>query len=164
MPSDETPANEKNAAAYADDTKATVAVKKITPSATLPTRAHADDAGLDLYASESGVVPANGGFVARTGIAFRLAPRTVGLVADRSSMAKRGLKTAGGVIDAGYRGEIQIVLRNLTAEPIEFSAGERIAQLLIIPILTPAVVELPEAEFAAEVTTRGTGGFGSTGR
>jgi dUTP pyrophosphatase len=139
---------------------APLSVKKLHPEATLPTRAHPDDAGLDLYALEDGVLPAGGGLVARTGIAIALPEKAVGLVADRSSMAKRGVKTAGGVIDAGYRGEIQIVLRNITSEEIRFARGERIAQLLILPCLTPAVVESNDLT----ETGRGAKGFGSTGR
>lgn len=135
-------------------------VKKVTPEAMLPTRAHPDDAGLDLYALESQTLAPGQGLVARTGIAFSLPPGTVGLVADRSSMAKRGFKTAGGVIDAGYRGEVHIILRNVTNETIGFERGERIAQLMILPVLTPAVVE---AETLDE-TARGTKGFGSTGK
>jgi dUTP pyrophosphatase len=135
-------------------------VKKVTPEAILPTRAHADDAGLDLYAFEDGVIPPGEGLVARTGVAFALPPRSVGLVADRSSMAKRGVKTSGGVIDAGYRGEVHIILRNITTEPVHFTRGERIAQMLILPCLTPAVLETD----TLDETTRGTKGFGSTGR
>lgn len=135
-------------------------VKKMHPDATLPTRAHPDDAGLDLYALEDGVLPSGGGLVARTGIAIALPEQTVGLVADRSSMAKRGVKTSGGVIDAGYRGEIHIVLRNITPEVIRFTRGERIAQLLILPCLTPAVYESQDLG----ETHRGAKGFGSTGK
>ncbi|MBC7386324.1 MAG: dUTP diphosphatase [Cryobacterium sp.] len=134
-------------------------IKKLTPDATLPTRGHPDDAGLDLYALENGVVAPGSGVLARTGIALMLPSQTVGLVADRSSMAKKGIKTAGGVIDAGYRGEIQIVLRNISDVEFQFSKGERIAQLLILPCLTPAVVEAP----SLDETSRGAGGFGSTG-
>lgn len=135
-------------------------VKKVTPDAILPTRAHADDAGLDLYAFENGVIAPGGGLVARTGIAIALPEKTVGLVADRSSMAKRGVKTSGGVIDAGYRGEIHIVFRNITTEEVRFERGERIAQLLILPCLTPAVVESSNLD----ETVRGVKGFGSSGR
>jgi dUTP pyrophosphatase len=135
-------------------------VKKTAPDAVLPTRAHADDAGLDLYALEDGVIAAGSGVMARTGIAIALPAQTVGLIADRSSMAKKGVKTAGGVIDAGYRGEIQIVLRNIASEEFRFSKGERIAQLLILPCLTPAVVETDDLSN----TGRGNGGFGSTGK
>lgn len=135
-------------------------IKKMVPHAVLPTRAHPDDAGLDLYGLETVTIEAGQGAMLRTGIAMELPNATVGLVADRSSLAKKGLKTAGGVIDAGYRGEIQVVIRNLTSESIELQAGERIAQLLILPILTPAVVEVSDLS----ETKRGTGGFGSTGK
>lgn len=135
-------------------------IKKLVSHAVLPTRAHPDDAGLDLYGLETVTIAAGEGAMLRTGIAMELPVASVGLVADRSSLAKKGLKTAGGVIDAGYRGEIQVVIRNLTAESIELKAGERIAQLLILPILTPAVVEVGDLS----ETKRGTGGFGSTGR
>jgi dUTP pyrophosphatase len=135
-------------------------IKKCVPHATLPTRAHADDAGLDLYALEDAHFAPFEGAVLRTGIAIALAPMTVGLVADRSSMAKKGLKTSGGVIDAGYRGEIHIVIRNMSQNSIDLKAGERIAQLLILPVSTPAVEEVQELD----ETTRGTKGFGSSGR
>jgi dUTP pyrophosphatase len=75
-------------------------------------------------------------------------------------MAKKGLKTAGGIIDAGYRGEIQVVLWNLSREEALVKKGERLAQMLILPIATPAVLEVKELG----QTSRGEGGFGSTGR
>ena len=138
----------------------TLSVKKLHADAILPTRAHPDDAGLDLYALEDVVLAPGGGLLARTGIGIALPPQTVGLVADRSSMAKKGVKTSGGVIDAGYRGEIHIVLRNITPDEIRFARGERIAQLLILPCLTPAVVETADLG----ETHRGAKGFGSTGK
>jgi dUTP pyrophosphatase len=70
------------------------------------------------------------------------------------------VKTSGGVIDAGYRGEIHIIFRNITNEPVHFERGERIAQLMILPCLTPAVVETDELGD----THRGAKGFGSSGR
>lgn len=135
-------------------------VRRVVAEATLPTRAHPDDAGLDLYALENGEIAPGQGYVARTGIALALPAGTVGMVADRSSMAKRGFKTSGGVIDAGYRGEIHIVLRNITTETIRFEKGERIAQLMILPIFTPAVEEVQ----ILDETGRGAKGFGSTGK
>jgi dUTP pyrophosphatase len=84
----------------------------------------------------------------------------VGLVCDRSSLAKRGLKTAGGVIDAGYRGELGVLVWNLSRETQHVKKGERCAQLLVIPIVTPAPVESEDLG----ATARGAGGFGSTGR
>ncbi len=134
--------------------------KKLDPRATLPTRAHPDDAGLDLYALESVMLPAGGGMVARTGVAVAVPAGHVGLVADRSSMAKRGLKTAGGVIDAGYRGELGVVLWNISGQTQTIAAGERLAQLLIVPVATPVV----EERSSLDETSRGANGFGSTGK
>ncbi len=135
-------------------------VLKISQEATLPTRAHPDDAGLDLYALEDCHLKSGAGTVVRTGVAIALPTGFVAWVADRSSLAKRGLKTAGGVIDAGYRGEIHIIFWNLSQEPLHLKKGERIAQLLIFPIGTPSVLAVQELE----TTQRGLKGFGSTGK
>lgn len=137
-----------------------IQIRRVSPEAILPTRAHPDDAGLDLYSLEDVQIAPNQGKTTKTGIAIALPPHFVGLVADRSSLAKRGVKTAGGIIDAGYRGEIHIVLWNISGEEIYLKRGERIAQLLIIPIATPAVVEVTEHE----ETARGHKGFGSSGK
>lgn len=136
-------------------------ILRLNPDAILPVRAHPDDAGLDLYSLEDVILQPSQGKVTRTGIAIALAPGYVGLISDRSSLAKRGVKTAGGIIDAGYRGEIHIVLWNISAEAIHLCRGERIAQLLILPIATPKVKEVDK--FHVE-TFRGDKGFGSTGR
>ena len=137
----------------------TISVKRLATDAILPTRAHPNDAGMDLYGLEDVVLGPNQGKVARTGIAIALTDGFVGLVADRSSLAKKGIKTAGGVIDAGYRGELQIVLWNLSNDEIRLCRGDRIAQLLIIPIATPAILEVTELD----ATQRGAKGFGSSG-
>jgi dUTP pyrophosphatase len=115
---------------------------------------------MDLYSLEDALLEPGQGKVVRTGIALALETGFVGLVADRSSMAKKGIKTAGGVIDAGYRGEIQIVLWNISREPVQIKRQERVAQLLILPIATPAVVEAAELDD----TARGAKGFGSSGK
>lgn len=133
---------------------------KLVPNAILPTRAHPDDAGLDLYALEPVALEPGQGGVAATGIAVALPKGHVGLVADRSSLAKRGLKTAGGVIDAGYRGEIKVVLWNLSDKAQSLERGERVGQLLILPVATPAV----RAAESLDETIRGARGFGSTGK
>lgn len=138
----------------------TLNVKKLMPDAVLPTRANPDDAGLDLYSLEDAILSPSEGKVVSTGIAIALPSAHVGLVMDRSSMAKKGVKTAGGIIDAGYRGELKIVLWNLSKEAIRVARGERIAQLLIVPIQTPAVVEVSELTDSQ----RGDKGFGSSGR
>ena len=137
-----------------------LSIQRVSKNAVLPTRAHFDDAGLDLYCLEDLLLDPAAGKVAKTGIAIALPKGHVGLVVDRSSLAKRGLKTAGGVIDAGYRGEIHILLWNISNEPIQLRSGERIAQLLILPIATPAVQEVS----TLDETSRGLNGFGSTGK
>jgi dUTP pyrophosphatase len=137
-----------------------VCVQRVVSEAFLPTRAHREDAGLDLYCLEDTSLSAGSGKLVRTGIAMEIPEQHVGLVADRSSLAKKGLKVAGGVIDAGYRGEIHVVLWNLTQEEIHLKRSERIAQLLILPIVTPEVVEVSHLGS----TQRGEKGFGSTGK
>lgn len=139
---------------------AEIEIMKVAPEARLPTRAHADDAGLDLYSLEDIALEPGQGKVTRTGIALALPANTAGIVADRSSLAKRGIKTAGGIIDAGYRGEIHIVLWNISKEPVRLNHGERIAQLLIVPVATPAVREVTQLS----ETSRGAKGFGSSGK
>ena len=135
-------------------------VRRLDPAAILPTRAHTDDAGLDLYALEDAVVEPGAGLLLRTGVAVAVPVGHVGLVCDRSSLARRGLKTAGGVIDAGYRGELGVLVWNLSREAQHVKKGERCAQMLVIPIATPAPVD--SADLGD--TARGAHGFGSTGR
>jgi dUTP pyrophosphatase len=132
----------------------------MNPDAILPTRTHADDAGLDLYNLEDFSLEPGEGRAIKTGIALAIPKGFVGLVADRSSLGKRGLKTAGGVIDAGYRGEIHIVLWNISGAVFELKRGERLAQLLLIPVATPAVQEVT----SLDETARGAKGFGSSGK
>lgn len=135
-------------------------VSLLRPGARLPTRAHPGDAGLDLYAAERVVLAPGQGTVVPTGVAAAVPDGCVGLIADRSSLAKRGLKTAGGVVDAGYRGEVGVVLWNLSAEAQVLEAGDRVAQMLILPIALPA----PRAVRALPASRRGKKGFGSTGK
>ncbi len=136
-----------------------IRVRRLDERASLPTRAHAGDAGLDLYALEPVTVAPGAGLRARTGVALEIDHGWVGMIADRSSLASKGLKTAGGIIDAGYRGEVQVVLWNLSLEPIELKAGDRIAQLLLLPVGLAAVTQVTELSDSS----RGAGGFGSSG-
>ena len=99
-----------------------VKVQKIKENAIIPKYAHSGDAGLDLYNLEDELIGPGRGKAIHTGISLALSKGFVGLVADRSSLAKKGLKTAGGVIDAGYRGEIIVVFRNLS----DFTKWKRI--------------------------------------
>lgn len=134
--------------------------KKIDAAASLPTRATAGDAGLDLCSVEDVVIQPGDRLVVRTGIAMEIPSGYAGLVWDKSGLAaKKGLKTMGGVIDAGYRGEIQVVLANLGSEPHPIAVGDKIAQLLIQKVELPDIVEVAELSD----TERGDGGFGSTG-
>ena len=143
----------------------TIRVKKLHPNATLPTYGSADAVGADLYACLEEAVTIQPGEVywVPTGIALEVPIGCAGLVYARSSMgAKRGLAPANkvGVIDPDYRGEIKVVLLNHSKEPQTLQPGERVAQFVITPVLTPAYEAVEEL---AE-TGRGAGGFGSTGR
>lgn len=105
-------------------------------------------------------MPPGGGVTLSTGISAIFENGFVGMMADRSSMAKKGWKVSGGIIDPGYTGELKIVLRNVSHELLNVDVGDRIAQLLIIPILTPEVEEV----FELPKSKRGNNGFGSTGK
>ncbi len=140
-----------------------VKVKKLHPAAKLPAYAHPleeGELGADLYALESEAMEPGQIRLVSTGIALEL-PRNYGaLVEDRSGLAVKGICTLAGVIDSGYRGEIKVVLVNLGRDRYEIKAGDRIAQLRLTACL-PAV--FTEAEELA-TSSRGEGGFGSTGR
>jgi dUTP pyrophosphatase len=138
----------------------TLEIMKLTADAVLPTRAHHDDAGMDLYALGEVTLEPGTCAVVPTGIAMSIPAGYVGLVADRSSLARKGVKTAGGVIDAGYRGEVGAVLWNISRETVTLGHGDRVAQLLLLPVATPAVKEVK----SLSESKRGKGGFGSTGR
>lgn len=143
----------------------TVRVKKLHANAQLPTYGSAYAAGADLYACLEEPVTIQPGetFWVSTGIALEVPEGCAGLVFARSSLgAKRGLAPANkvGVVDSDYRGEVRVVLYNHSGEPQTIAPGERVAQFVITPVLTPAYVE---AEELAD-TDRGIGGFGSTGK
>lgn len=143
----------------------TIAVKKLRENALLPTYGSAGAAGADLYAcveEKVSIAPGQTLFVP-TGIALEVPKGCAGLIYARSSMgAKRGLAPANkvGVIDSDYRGEIMVALHNHSASAQEIAPGERIAQLLITPVLTPQYEQVEELTD----TARGAGGFGSTGK
>lgn len=143
----------------------TIRVKKLHPNAVLPTYGSAEAAGADLYACLEEAVTIQPGEVywVSTGIALEVPKGCAGLVYARSSMgAKRGLAPANkvGVVDSDYRGEIRVVLLNHSNQPQTLQPGERVAQFVITPVLTPSYEEVEELTD----TTRGTGGFGSTGK
>ncbi len=140
-----------------------VQIKKLDASAREPGRAHRTDAGLDLCALDGAVLAPRKGAKLRTGLAFAIPEGFVGMIADRSSMASKGFKIAGGIVDAGYRGEVHVVIWNLTDQELTLQAGDRIAQMLILPVALPEVFVVSEFEDRGS-TSRGTGGFGSSGR
>jgi dUTP pyrophosphatase len=138
-------------------------VRRLDGRAVLPKRAHEGDAGLDLHALEdSSLAPGERGSIS-TGIAVEIPDGHAGLVLPRSGLALRhgiALVNAPGLIDSGYRGELRVLLLNTDrSEPFQISAGDRIAQLLIVRTEVPAVVEAEELS----VSERGAGGFGSSG-
>lgn len=142
-----------------------VKVKKLHPNAQLPVYGSQEAAGADLYACLDAPVTIAPGETAwiPTGIALEVPKGCAGLVYARSSMGvKRGLAPANkvGVIDSDYRGEIRVVLLNHGKETQTVEPGERVAQFVITPVLTPAYVETEELSD----TDRGVGGFGSTGK
>ena len=141
----------------------TLRVRRLDARATLPTRAYAGDAGLDLYALEEGVIaPGQRGSV-RTGIAVEIPDGQAGLVLPRSGLAARhgiALVNAPGLIDSGYRGEIRVLLLNTDpSAPFEIASGDRIAQLVLVKVQTPQVEEVEDLA----ISDRGAGGFGSSG-
>ena len=143
----------------------TIRVKKLSPNAILPTYGSAEAAGADLYACLEETVSIAPGevFWVPTGVALEVPKGCAGLIYARSSMGvKRGLAPANkvGVIDSDYRGEIRVVLLNHSKQVQTVAPGERVAQLIITPVLTPAYEEVEELTD----TERGTGGFGSTGK
>src|SRR5215467_6427436 len=132
-------------------------VKKLSPNAVLPTVAHpGEDIGYDLYASEGLTIPARGAAGVHTGIAIEFAPVAGGIVKTRSGLAKKRLMCNAGVIDAGYRGEVIVLMENLGDEPYAIRKGDKIAQLLEHPFLAGDVVEGELGEAA-----RGAKGFGT---
>ncbi len=143
----------------------TIRVKKLSPDAILPTYGSNEAAGADLYACLPETVSIAPGEVlwVPTGIALEVPKGCAGLIYARSSMGvKRGLAPANkvGVIDSDYRGEIRVVLLNHSNTVQTVSPGERVAQLIITPVLTPAYEETEDLSD----TARGEGGFGSTGK
>ena len=140
-------------------------VKLLDPGARLPVVAHpGEDLGYDVFALESTLLAPRQTAKLRTGIAVEARDPNSGaplglLVRDRSSMAARGLSTTGGVIDAGYRGEILILMTNLGEAPIQLNSGDKIAQMIPVPVLTGTVEQIE----TFDSTARAAKGFGSSG-
>jgi len=135
-------------------------VKRLEPNAQLPSRKHADDAGIDIYTNESYALQPGETHAFSTGISVEFAAGNVALIWDRSSLGAKGIHHFAGVIDAGYRGEWKIVLHNASDLPYEIKAGDRVAQCILQPVVAATITEVAEVA----TTTRGSGGFGSSGR
>ena len=141
-------------------------VKLLEEGARLPVVAHpGEDLGYDVFALEGALLAPQTTVKVRTGIAVEARHPATGaalglLVRDRSSMAARGIATTAGVIDAGYRGEILVLMTNLGQAPVELKAGEKIAQMIPVPILTGTIEQVA----SLEDSSRAEKGFGSSGR
>lgn len=138
-------------------------VRRLLVGAELPARAHDDDAGLDLHAAEPATLGPGSRAAVGTGVAVEIPPGHAGLVLPRSGLALRhgiALVNAPGLIDAGYRGEIRVLLLNTDREhAFEIAPGDRIAQLLVVAFAVAEPLEVAELGDSA----RGADGFGSTG-
>ena len=140
-----------------------LAVVRLDPGLPLPSRAHAGDAGVDLYSAEDVELAPGQRALVRTGLAVAVPVGMVGLVHPRSGLAARvglSIVNSPGTIDAGYRGEIKVCLINHDpVHPVKLARGDRIAQLVVQRVEHAEFVEVAELD----ATERGAGGYGSTG-
>lgn len=137
-------------------------VKKLVPDAQLPHYAHPGDAGLDLFSVQDAVLTPGSSAMIKTGIAIELPPHTEGQVRPRSGLAAKhqiSVLNTPGTIDEGYRGEVCVILINHGKTDFHIDHGMKIAQLVVKPVLSVDVEEVMELSD----TSRGAGGFGSTG-
>jgi dUTP pyrophosphatase len=140
----------------------TVLIKRIDPAAVMPSYAHPGDAGMDICSREALVIPPGGRALVHTGLVFQLPPDAEAQVRPRSGLAlKQGVTVlnAPGTIDAGYRGEVGVILANFGSEPFQVTVGMKVAQVVVAPVAQATLVETVETD----ETERGAGGFGSTG-
>jgi dUTP pyrophosphatase len=136
-------------------------IKRLHSDAQVPAYGRPGDAGLDLFSCEDKTLHPGQQHIFKTGLSLAIPPGAVGLVWDRSGMAaKNGVKSMAGVIDANFRGELGVVLMNLTPNAYDVKKGDRIAQLLVQPIHA-ADIELVDE---LDETVRADGAFGSSGR
>jgi len=138
--------------------------RRLSPAARPPARAHGDDAGFDLHAAEAATLEPGARASVGTGLAVAIPDGFAGLVLPRSGLAARhgiALVNAPGLIDAGYRGEVRVLLLNTDRQaPFEIAEGDRVAQLVLVRAEAPELEETDELDD----TARGSGGFGSSGR
>ncbi|HRD01967.1 MAG TPA: dUTP diphosphatase [Candidatus Saccharicenans sp.] len=136
-----------------------VLVKKINREARMPVYNHPGDAGLDIFSCQAMTIDPGETAAVPTGLQLAIPFGYAGLLWDKSGLALRGIHCLAGVVDAGYRGEVKVVLTNLSQKPFVITSGMKIAQMLIQAIETPEPVEVD----TLDETRRGEDGFGSTG-
>lgn len=139
--------------------KLPVSFKKFHPDAVVPVYAHDNDAGCDLCTPVTVTAASHQVTKIPVGLGIELPNGYMFMLYDKSGLASRGLQVVGGIVDAGYRGEIAVLLYNATDTDIVFETGNKVAQGIIVPVLQAGFTEV--YEFSE--TTRGAGGFGSTG-
>ncbi len=140
-----------------------ISFKKLDTELPTPRHAHEGDGGVDLYAREPASLAPGGRAKVSTGIAVAIPVGYAGLVVPRSGLAARhgvGVTNGPGLIDAGYRGEVAVLLVNHGSEPVEIARGDRVAQLMVVPVVVQELIEVDELP----ESFRAAGGFGSTGR
>ncbi|MEK7091380.1 MAG: dUTP diphosphatase [Patescibacteria group bacterium] len=138
-----------------------IKIKKLVPDLKVPSYAHPGDVGLDLFSLEDYELQPGERRIFPVGFALEFSTGYAAIVKDKSSLPKNGgVHTMGGVFDAGYRGEYNVNLINLGSAAYQIKTGDKIAQLLIVPVEIAQIEEVTELS----ETSRGTGNFGSTGR
>jgi dUTP pyrophosphatase len=140
-----------------------ISFKKTNSDAIAPNRAHATDAGYDLFSTHEVTLMPNTTTPVHTGVTLAIPPHLFGQIASRSGLALRGVFVTGGIIDPDYRGEIVVILNYMgsaEAKPITLSKGSKVAQILFMPRYSGQLDEVVELD---ENTERGSSGFGSTG-
>jgi dTMP kinase len=137
-----------------------IKIEKINASAKIPSKAHLGDAGYDLFSNEYFSITPYGQALVSTGVKMAIPTGHVGLIWDKSGIAKDGIKTMGGVIDENYRGEIKVVIKNLSELDYNIVPGQKVAQILIQKV---ADLEISE-ERVDDMTERQDNGFGSSGK
>ena len=129
--------------------------------ARIPSRAHEHDAGYDLYSREEMVVPANGSAIFDTGVHMAIPKGMAGILVSKSGLNIKSDITSTGLIDSGYAGAIKVKLYNHGDKPYTVYAGDKISQIVIVPVFTPSLETVNEFSEKGE---RGNNGFGSSGR
>ncbi|MGM0482395.1 MAG: dUTP diphosphatase [Patescibacteria group bacterium] len=137
-----------------------IKIKKLNKEAGLPRYAHLGDVGMDVFSIEDKKLLPGERHLFHLGFALEFEVGYAAIVKDKSSLAKAGVHTLGGVFDAGYRGEYNVLLVNLSKEEYEVEKGDKIAQILMVPVILANPVEVEELSDSL----RGGGSFGSTGK